>query len=132
MSSESSQFTTFIVVLSEQNRSPVQILELVVLNVVLYVQILVYFLGNSQCSVQRVSNSSHQVVCHVQNLQAHLRTGSHNCVGAVGAVSDKDILTSGLLEVQVVLYLSRADTRTLALSGAVLLLLEPACSSKPV
>lgn len=46
------------------------------------------------------------MVCLMEDLQPHLRRGSHNCVGAVRAVADDDVLAAVLLELQVVLNLS--------------------------
>ena len=52
-------------------------------------------------------------------LESHLRAGSHDCVGAVRAVADDDVLAARLLELEVVLYLARAVARTLALARSV-------------
>ncbi len=84
---------------------------LVVLYVVDYVEILIYLLGHLECSVERMSDSHHSEVCHVHYLESHLRAGSHDRVGAVRAVADDDVLAAGLLELEVVLDLSRAVAR---------------------
>ena len=48
----------------------------------------------------------------MEDFQSHLRAGSHNCVGAVRAVTDDDVLAAVLLELQVVLNLSGTVTRS--------------------
>lgn len=58
-----------------------------------------------------MSDGPHHMVCLVEYLQAHLRRGCHNCVGAVRAVADDDVLAAVLLELQVVLNLSGTVAR---------------------
>ena len=92
---------------------------LVVFNVVYYVEILADLLGHLECSVQWVAYCHHSKVCHMHYLESHLRSGCHNCVGAVRAVADDDVLAACLLEVEVVLNLTWAVARAFTLACAV-------------
>ena len=51
------------------------------------------------------------MVCLVEHLKTHLRTGCHNSIGTVRAVADDDVLTLILLELHIVLNLSRTIAR---------------------
>ena len=77
----------------------------------LEIDVLAYFLGDLQRSVKRMSDGPHHMVCLMEDFQSHLRAGCHNCVGAVRAVADDDVLAAVLLELQVVLNLSRTVAR---------------------
>ena len=76
---------------------------------------LIYLLGNSQSSVQRMSDRPHHMVCLMERLKLHLRSGSHNRIRTVRAVADYDIFCAVLLKLQTLLRLSRTVARILAL-----------------
>ena len=78
----------------------------------LKIDILADLFGDLQGSVKRMTNRPHYMVCLMEYFQSHLRSGSHYRIGAVGTVSDNDVLTLVLLELQVVLNLSRTVART--------------------
>ena len=73
---------------------------------------LVYLFRYSQCPVERMPYRSHDMVCLMEYLQTHLRSGCHNRVRTVGTVTDNDVFTLILLELHIVLYLSRTVTRS--------------------
>ena len=71
-----------------------------------------------------MSDSSHRVVCLVEYLKPHLRTGRHNGIGTVRAVANNDVLALIFLELHVVLNLSRAVARPQALQRRARLILN--------